>query len=216
MNELDETVKKLKEMDWESVYEKENAQIEMVSPPFEVLIKHKSYRYTWAMNNIIKYKNKETAVLNVGSHEGCFEHFAFERGFKNITTLDVDDKTVKRIKDNVPQSVIIKGFIEDSHIKDNSYDVIVITEVLEHLVDPIVALKEMKRILKKDGMILATVPLDGKIPSKMHLHKFNLYDIIYLFQNIGDNFIVMELHKYFKTYEAKSPNLFAVIYHNSD
>ncbi len=212
MNELDEAVKKMKDMDWEGVYEEENYQIEMVTPPFETLIKFESYRYTWAIKNILKYKDKETTILNVGSHDGCFEHFAFKKGLKNVTTLDVDDKTINRIKRNVPESNIIKGVIEDSHIPDNSYDVIVITEVLEHLIDPVVALKEMKRMLKKDGMILATVPLDGKIPSRMHLHEFNLYDIIYLFQNIGEKFIVMELHKYFPTYKAKTPNLFAVRY----
>lgn len=41
---------------------------------------------------------------------------------------------------------------------DGSFDAVMCTEVLEHVPDPVAALKEMNRLLKKDGYLLITVP----------------------------------------------------------
>ena len=44
--------------------------------------------------------------------------------------------------------------------KDESFDFIIMSEVLEHLPSPGTTLKECSRILKKGGFLAATVPLD--------------------------------------------------------
>jgi ubiquinone/menaquinone biosynthesis C-methylase UbiE len=49
--------------------------------------------------------------------------------------------------------------IESIPVNDESFDVVICTEVLEHVPEPIKALKEMSRILKKGGTILITAPL---------------------------------------------------------
>lgn len=41
---------------------------------------------------------------------------------------------------------------------DNSFDSMIATEVLEHSFDPVKSLKEMNRVLKKDGLVFFTVP----------------------------------------------------------
>jgi SAM-dependent methyltransferase len=43
-------------------------------------------------------------------------------------------------------------------LKDDSVDSILLTEVLEHVPEPIVLLKESKRVLKKGGKLFGTVP----------------------------------------------------------
>ena len=48
--------------------------------------------------------------------------------------------------------------ITDIPVEDQSFDVIVCTEVLEHLPDPILALKEFHRILSIDGQLILTAP----------------------------------------------------------
>ena len=53
--------------------------------------------------------------------------------------------------------------IEKIPVKDNSFDIIICTEVLEHVPNPIGALKEMARILKKGGKLLITTPLGSHI-----------------------------------------------------
>lgn len=53
----------------------------------------------------------------------------------------------------------IKSDITSIPVNNNSFDVILCTEVLEHVPEPILALKEMVRIVKPGGRLLITAPL---------------------------------------------------------
>src|SRR5262245_38292614 len=44
-------------------------------------------------------------------------------------------------------------------VQDGSFDVVLCSEVLEHVPEPIQAVKELARILKPDGKLLLTAPL---------------------------------------------------------
>lgn len=56
-------------------------------------------------------------------------------------------------------------------VPDGSVDVILCTEVLEHVSEPILAIKEMARILKVGGTLLLTAPLG----SFLHQEPFHFY-----------------------------------------
>ena len=56
-------------------------------------------------------------------------------------------------------------------VPDKSYDVILCTEVIEHIPDPISAIKEISRILKTDGTLLITAPLQ----SGLHQEPYHFY-----------------------------------------
>lgn len=43
-------------------------------------------------------------------------------------------------------------------IDDNSFDAVLCSEVIEHVPNPILALKEITRVLKKDGYLILTAP----------------------------------------------------------
>jgi len=60
-------------------------------------------------------------------------------------------------------------YISDiSHIpeKDCSFDIVLSTEVLEHVPDPIAAIKEMGRLLKPSGKLILTAPLGAFLHQK--------------------------------------------------
>ena len=61
--------------------------------------------------------------------------------------------------------------ILDIPVDSESYDVVLCTEVLEHLPDPSGALNELSRIVKKGGVILLTAPLG----SGLHQEPFHYY-----------------------------------------
>ncbi|MGG7079646.1 class I SAM-dependent methyltransferase [Clostridium sardiniense] len=50
----------------------------------------------------------------------------------------------------------IKGSLEDLPLFDNSVDIIFMNMALHHVVNPDVAIKEMNRVLKKDGQVIIT------------------------------------------------------------
>lgn len=52
-------------------------------------------------------------------------------------------------------------FIADAHaipVKDNTFDLVIIQAVLEHVISPEVVVKEIKRVLKVNGMVYAETP----------------------------------------------------------
>ncbi|MGY8966777.1 MAG: class I SAM-dependent methyltransferase, partial [Flavobacteriales bacterium] len=50
----------------------------------------------------------------------------------------------------------------DLPFEDNQYDLILCNHVLEHIPDDIKAMRELYRVLKKDGTLIAQVPLEEK------------------------------------------------------
>jgi len=64
--------------------------------------------------------------------------------------LQTNDWNVTRID--------IIGDIIDIPEDDDSFDVILCTEVFEHIPDPVLAIAEFQRLLKKDGVLIITAP----------------------------------------------------------
>jgi ubiquinone/menaquinone biosynthesis C-methylase UbiE len=61
--------------------------------------------------------------------------------------------------------------INNIPVENNSFDVIVCTEVFEHIPEPIKAIKEFSRILKKGGKLLLSAPL----ASGLHQEPYHFY-----------------------------------------
>lgn len=73
----------------------------------------------------------------------------------NLITLDITTASHPDVVADITQY--------NAHIPDNSYDALLCTEVLEHVVDPFSAIRELRRIVKTGGHILFTTPLNARI-----------------------------------------------------
>lgn len=51
----------------------------------------------------------------------------------------------------------------NSHIEDSTYDIVVCLEVLEHTINPFIAVDELRRITKDGGYVLFSAPLNWRI-----------------------------------------------------
>ena len=104
--------------------------------------------YTVLMNELKELK--PTSILDAG----CGEGFTLARlkqakiGTKHEGIEYIDD-AIELGKKLHPQILIKKATIYKLPYKANSFDVVVCTEVLEHLEDPERALLELKRVTKK-------------------------------------------------------------------
>ena len=77
-----------------------------------------------------------------------------------VIGVDINEKFLDY---NLSQKTISKKIIspvEKVNLPDESCDIIILTEVLEHLTDPDAALKEVYRLLKIGGIIICSVPYD--------------------------------------------------------
>jgi SAM-dependent methyltransferase len=85
-------------------------------------------------------------------HEGASPYFKKIQ----IKTLDIDPKSKADYIVDICQT-------NKEIIPDNTFDMIVCTEVLEHTTNPFTAVDEIYRILKPGGLVFITVPFDFRI-----------------------------------------------------
>ena len=99
----------------------------------------------------LSFPNRE--LLEVGPQKRS----EVQKNFKvcNIKTLDI-------VNDYKPD--IIGDITKyNSHIEDESYDIITCLEILEHTVNPFSAIVELRRILKHDAYLMLSAPLNWRI-----------------------------------------------------
>ena len=98
-------------------------------------------------------------VLDVGCATGNLAEVLAEHGCK-ITGVEVDPEAARQAEKHCER--VIVGDIEDldlgGELGDESFDVIVFGDVLEHLKDPLGTLKRLKPFLKPEGYVVASIP----------------------------------------------------------
>jgi len=85
-------------------------------------------------------------------HKGAKEHF------KNCKVLTLDLNP-----DSDSDYILDICNCNDEYIPDNTFDVIICTEVLEHTNNPFKAVEELKRIVKKGGIVCVSTPFNFRI-----------------------------------------------------
>lgn len=78
---------------------------------------------------------------------------------KNITSGDIDLKNIRNAEKLLPQLKFVYLDAQKKFpFKNNSFDKVILTEVLEHLNDENIALSEIRRVLKAGGKLIISVP----------------------------------------------------------
>ena len=98
-----------------------------------------------------------TSILDAGCGEGFIFHPLVQR-FPDIRLvgLDIDYFALNRARALDPDMTCICGRIENLGFADNAFNVVVCAEVLEHVADPHLALRELCRVAAKH--VVLSVP----------------------------------------------------------
>lgn len=100
---------------------------------------------------------KPESILDVGAGEGfVLEKLRKGKIGKKLEGIEYMDEAIELGKKTNPQVKIKKGDIYKLPYKDNSFELIICTEVMEHLEDPKLALAELKRVTSK--YVVLSVP----------------------------------------------------------
>ncbi len=151
-------------------------------------------------NKIIKLTNKYCKIQNPKVLDvGCGLNNEFFN-FKYYTGVDVRDY-------HKGFNVVLKDLSLDPSLPfdDNTFDVVMATEFLEHVFRPDLLSKEINRVVKNDGVIIISLPNEFTLNCRlgfmagMVLNKgFDLYTHKYIFnlakieEFMHDNFITKE------------------------
>jgi len=138
---------------------------------------------------------------------GCGEGFIINcLNRPDITGVDISKKALNIAKQKNPECNFCTGSVYDLSFKKNSFDLVIATEVLEHLENPEKALQEIKRISK--NYCLFSVPNEPYFRTMNLLRGKNLTrfgnDIEHV-QNWSSREFVKLAKTYFDVVEVKKP-----------
>ena len=176
--------------------------------------------------DMLGYKFDDKVALEIGGQSFTFSNKGIFPIYKKLKRVDICnygyDKNWNNIKYKECNNK--RNYITDttnlSMIKKNTYDSILSCHVIEHIANPIKALKEWKRVLKPGGYIILIIPFyrgtfDHKRPitqiSHMkldYIEKIKEDDMTHLFE-------VSSYHCFKRDYGTKNPDDFDKIIVNN-
>ena len=116
-----------------------------------VPVSHRAFLHTLMLEASIKQCGKfvKGTTLDVGCGRKPYEKTFFSGAQKYVGMDYLTDRS----------SPDVVGSATDIPLGDHSFDTVVCTEVLEHVTDPLKALREMHRVLKTDGHLILSTPM---------------------------------------------------------
>lgn len=147
------------------------------------LIKEKLDPEHYSISEFMKYASKETKgtdkVLDAGAGSAPYKKYFIHANYESTDFEDIFDKKSKELHnficslDNIPKP-------------NNSYDVIINTQVLEHVEEPQKVITEFYRILKPKGKLFLTAPQGWGIhDGPYHFFNFTRFGLELLFNKAG-------------------------------
>jgi len=166
-----------------------------------------------AIQNILKVE-KTARILEVGSGLGYFTYSLKMAGY-NVQGLEISKEAVNVATKRFGDYYICDDLLHFAEINKNSYDIVIMTEVIEHISDPKEFIISSKNLLKNNGVCIFTTPNKSFYPKEVawfsdappiHCWWFSEESIKYV-----ANLYNMELKLVdFKLYYRKFPELFKV------
>jgi 2-polyprenyl-3-methyl-5-hydroxy-6-metoxy-1,4-benzoquinol methylase len=143
-------------------------------------------------------------VLELGCAEGAFAATVKERTGAEVWGIEFNSLVAERARTVIDRVLVGDADERIAEIPDGYFDVVICNDVLEHLVDPSRTLVHLRRKLRSDGVVVASIPNiryapalskiifrkdfpkdDEGIFDRTHLHFFTRKSIVRMFQRAG-------------------------------
>lgn len=128
------------------------------------ILPERRFHETKVKQTIRELPKGELKILDVGCGSG--DVIAKMASMGHVCTgIDVSKSFLKwcqfvKTKENIPASFVL---CDSGHLplQNDTYDVVVCTEVIRHLANPEKNLDEIHRVLRKDGILLLSTPINS-------------------------------------------------------
>ena len=105
------------------------------------------------------YQPSQTVALDCGCATGTNLKTLLSRGCISVG-LDLDANLLEKAKSRVPDALFVVGDAVHTPFREETFDFVLCSDVLEHIPEDGKALNEIHRILSEDGIFALTVPID--------------------------------------------------------
>ncbi len=117
-----------------------------------------------------KNGQKEARILDAGCGDGVIvfklkARFDATRAIHftgvDLSDLDIDFANQRKKYFGHQRCDFIRADLAQAPLDEDSFDIVINTEVIEHIPDPEILLAQMRRFLKKGGLLILTTPNEG-------------------------------------------------------
>lgn len=164
---------------------------------FKKIIKNNNFTYRTHLEIINNYIKPPKTILDIGCGAGAITLYLANKG-NIVTGTDISQKAIseclKSAKElNINKIQFLRADFQKAKI-NKKFDVVILTEVIEHLPDDHLALKSIYRFLKPNGILILSTPsikaplhklgLTKKFDKEVgHLRRYNLDQLKKLLKN---------------------------------
>jgi len=139
------------------------------------------------------YPEKPRSILDIGTADGLMLS-NLKNTFPNATCVGIEYARDLIAYSEIKTIHLIQGDALGLPIKDNAFDVVIATAIIEHVSEPIQLVREAFRVLRKDGIFIVTTPHPfwegiatciGHLKKEEHHELITLRKLISLFNTAG-------------------------------
>lgn len=174
--------------------------------------------YYQHLYDILKpYIHADSKLLDIAGAWGEFGHFMMEKGYTNFINLDTNEKCIASAKEKGLETLLADS-TDMIGIEANSVDMIIMNHTLEHILDVENTMKNIDRVLKKEGYLFVEIPdVEGYADEEAAPYNFLTYEhVLHMsmqdMQNLANEYgyeIVEAKHYYKKV--SNYPSIYAVM-----
>jgi len=138
------------------------------------------------IGRLIKKYDKNVKILEIGCSSGQLINRLNMAGYRKIIGIDISSEAINSCNNNDVRSVIqMQG--SELGFKESEFDLIIASDILEHINNDFHTVREWKRVLKKSGDIITFVPAFSFLWSfhdieNKHFRRYNRRELLSLFK----------------------------------
>ncbi|OGK20823.1 hypothetical protein A2866_04055 [Candidatus Roizmanbacteria bacterium RIFCSPHIGHO2_01_FULL_39_8] len=111
------------------------------------------------LERVLKQYNKKISVLDIGCSAGNKLLYLYKKGYRKIYGIDYAARVFQHIWKQLPYLHINQGNAENlRRFRNQQFEIVYACHLLEHLPHPEKCVKEVARILKKNGTFVLGIP----------------------------------------------------------
>ena len=115
-------------------------------------------------------------LLDVGCGSGGFLRQVSQLGGWRVKGVELNPSVAQFVRERLGLDVF-SGEVMDAGFADNSFDIVTMWDVLEHVRDPLRVLGEVRRILRPGGLFLCSTPNAESVDARLFGRYWIGYDI---------------------------------------
>ncbi len=127
----------------------------------------------------VKRLRRRGRLLDIGAHVGTFLHVAREHGYE-VSGVEPSSWAAEHAR-RVRGLDVRTGGIEEAGLEPESFDVVTVWDVIEHVTDPLALLRQIHEVLRPNGLVAITTMDVGALAPRLLRGLWPWYMLMHLY-----------------------------------